>query len=143
MATAAYQLYQKLIAPIKEIANLDKNLTIIPDGILGYIPFEVLMKTRPKNNQLYGVLDYMIKEHQISYAYSARLLLEMQQKKAPTSDGIFLGIAPSFGEGIVNPKLIAQRSITNIRAGLSPLDFNISEVEDLQQLVGGKVLTGR
>lgn len=72
----AVKLYQSLVSPIEhKIKN--KNLIIIPDGILGYVPFETLICTDVKDIQKdYRTLPYLIKDYQISYNYSSSLLFE-------------------------------------------------------------------
>lgn len=138
LAYAAYNLHEKLIKPITDKIKLSEKITIIPDGILGYIPFEILLKTKPTNNQYFGSMDYLVKDHQISYSYSTALLLEMQQKKLGKESKGFLGIAPSFE----NSQDVPQFGNQNTRAGLVPLDFNIPEVETIQDLVGGVIQSG-
>ncbi|MFZ2899545.1 MAG: CHAT domain-containing tetratricopeptide repeat protein [Saprospiraceae bacterium] len=76
---AASSLYQQLFAPIKD--HLTKSLIIVPDGILGLIPFEALLKERPSNIRNFGGYTYLINDYQISYAYSATLRKEMQEKE--------------------------------------------------------------
>ena len=69
----AYQLYSKLIKPL----NLEKNenLTIIPDDLLSYLPFEVLVTEKDRFNQInYNELAYMVKKYKIGYSYSAKVL---------------------------------------------------------------------
>lgn len=77
----APKLYEKLIAPVAE--GLPEKLVIVPDGILGYIPFEALLMAKPDANNLYAAerLPYLIRKHQVSYCYSATLLREMKEKK--------------------------------------------------------------
>jgi CHAT domain-containing protein len=91
----APKLYEKLIAPVAE--GLPEKLVIVPDGILGYIPFEALLTGKPDVNNLYAAerLPYLLREHQVSYCYSATLLKEMKEKKhrkAPTRE--LLAVAP-------------------------------------------------
>jgi CHAT domain-containing protein len=91
----APKLYEKLIAPVAE--GLPEQLVIVPDGILGYIPFEALLKEEPDARNFYAAerLPYLLREHQVSYCYSATLLKEMKEKKhrkAPTRE--LLAVAP-------------------------------------------------
>ena len=76
---AAQQLYEKLIAPIKD--KLTKEVIIIPDGVLGYVPFEALLTKRPPRVGAFQAYPFLVKEHQISYCYSATLLKEMRDKQ--------------------------------------------------------------
>jgi len=90
----AYELYEILINPVKDI-NTIKKIIIIPDGILGYIPFEVLLtkKIEDKNSD-YKNYPYLIKDYQISYSYSATLLIENNKIKVQQKDLDFVGFAP-------------------------------------------------
>lgn len=77
----SYVLYQSVVKPVSIPQNI-KNIIIIPDGILGYLPFEALLtKEANQNNQDYMQLSYWIKDYNISYNYSATLMVEMMQKK--------------------------------------------------------------
>ncbi|PHN00617.1 CHAT domain-containing protein [Flavilitoribacter nigricans] len=76
---AAYRLYDILLAPIAE--QLSDRLIIIPDGILNYLPFDALLTREPKNPYRPETYDYVMRNYQISYSYSATLLREMIQKQ--------------------------------------------------------------
>jgi len=136
----AYQLHQKLIAPIIQPNEANEKLIIIPDGILGYIPFDVLISEQPEDATLFGAHDYLINDFQISYAYSATSLLEMQQKQfthKATND--FVAFAPTF-EG--EQEVAFVRDVDAVRGELSPLEYNIPEVTAIQALIGGNLFTG-
>ena len=92
----AFELYEILINPIKEINSI-KKIIIIPDGILGYIPFEVLLTEKIEdNNSNYKNYPYLIKDYQISYSYSATLLIENNKIKEQEKDIDFVGFAPVY-----------------------------------------------
>ncbi|MBK7869568.1 MAG: CHAT domain-containing protein [Saprospiraceae bacterium] len=139
-AEAAYNLYQKLIAPVKSL--LPKQLIIIPDGILGYVPFEALLTAKPERAIRFNTHAYLLKEHQISYCYSATLLREMQQKKKvqePT--GTLLAVAPFYsGDTTLLANLFAYDETT--RKDLAPLQNSGEEVYRISKLWKGEVLTG-
>ncbi|MFK7981887.1 MAG: CHAT domain-containing protein [Saprospiraceae bacterium] len=137
LVEAAFYLHQQLIAPIKAEVNLPNELIIVPDGVLGYIPFELLISNLPNDNTLFHNHAYLLKEHQISYAYSATLLEEMLQRRHKAKKNNFLAFAPSFRKS----ELIASniQNINKIRTGLSSLHYNIPEVKAIQQLLGGKI----
>ena len=89
----AYQLYQTLIEPIKnKIQN--KRLFIIPDGILGYIPFETLITEKPETSKDYRQLSYLIKDYQITYSYSSTLLFETMKTEKTKGNSDYIGFAP-------------------------------------------------
>jgi CHAT domain-containing protein/lipopolysaccharide biosynthesis regulator YciM len=97
----AYQLYQTLLQPIA--ANLDhKNLIIVPDDALSAIPFEALITTpvAKGNLQDYANLPYLLNAHAISYAYSATLLQQEQNRKNREIKRDYLAFAPIFAEGV-------------------------------------------
>lgn len=95
----AYQLYQKLIQPVEEKIR-GRDLFIIPDGILCYLPFEALIKEKPeKDSEDYSRLAYLIKDYQISYGYSATLLYEnMIQKHRKSPKVTYMGFAPEVNK---------------------------------------------
>jgi len=71
--TQAKLLYQDLIRPIETMLSGKKELIISPDGILHYLPFELLIPTnspiaaRPN----WRLLPYLISDYGISYVSSA------------------------------------------------------------------------
>lgn len=90
------ELYQLLIAPAsKELAGKSK-LIIIPDGKLFLIPFEVLLASNESKD--FHELDFLIKDFEISYQYSATIYHQLKQKAA-ISNKSFLGFAPVFKNG--------------------------------------------
>lgn len=124
----SHQLYQILLAPIEKAAPLTENLLLIPDGVLGYLPFDVLLKNPPADKTLFHTYDYLIKKHNISYAYSANLLQAMQDKEHGRVNGNFLAFAPFF-VGEAGTKILAQK-------GFGRLEHNIQEVKNIQELIG-------
>ena len=91
--TLALEVYQKYIAPLNLQNNTDiQRLTIIPDGPLLFIPFEAILTNRPSNNKVnYQQLNYLIREFEINYAYSAQWLLRTHDQQ----------------EKLINPKVTA------------------------------------
>jgi CHAT domain-containing protein/Tfp pilus assembly protein PilF len=116
---AAQQLYNKLIAPIAD--KLTEDLIIIPDGVLGYVPFEALLITAPPREGAFRTYPYLLKKHQISYCYSATLLQEMQQKqhrRKPSEQ--LLAMAPFFQDDV--EEMIANLDTTDLLESLSLRD---------------------
>lgn len=136
----AHQLYQLIFQPIEQAVDLPEKLIIIPDGVLGYVPFEMLLKELPAENAAYSTYPYLLKDYQISYCYSATLLHEMQQMEKGKAKKDFLAFAPSFGDK--ESIAATNRSITDIRAELGALRYNVPEVTALQALMGGDIFTG-
>lgn len=93
-----FLLFEKLLLPLGE---LPENLTIIPDGMLGYIPFEALLSSLPEDGLNFRTYPFLINNYTISYSYSASLLQEMVQKKNLKA-GIknALAMAPFYRQGL-------------------------------------------
>ncbi|HEX9974029.1 MAG TPA: CHAT domain-containing protein, partial [bacterium] len=88
-------LYKLLIAPIESKIHTQK-LIIIPDGLLGYLPFESLLMQNVSNDlHDYRTLPYLIHKYQISYHCSASLLYEaLTHRKEQKGRINFIGFAP-------------------------------------------------
>ena len=116
----AYQVYHQLLANFSAIKdNGIKKLIIVPDGQLGYIPFEALLSKKAEGQPAYHRLPYLIRDYTVAYQYSASLLTQTVmpgQHKAG-----FLGYAPEFNRQ--NNPLLATRA-----SGDRQL---INELEDL------------
>ena len=74
-----------------------ESLVLIPDAGIAHIPFEALLTeevidTKSKD---YSTLPYLLKRYEISYAYSANLLLK-QLGQSPASSKDYLAFAPIF-----------------------------------------------
>lgn len=140
-ATTAHQLYQKIIAPILQAYDLPEKLIIIPDGVLGYLPFEVLLTELPEHPAQFSSHNYLVKSSQISYSYSAALLQELKEKQnQDQAKDRLLAFAPSFEEVSLMP--MVTRSIENIRENMGALKFNIPEVSAIHELLGGDMFIG-
>lgn len=92
---SARKLYDLLIAPIRHL--LTRELIIVPDGPLGYLPFEALLSGEPADIYSLRTFPFLIREYTISYCYSATLLMEMQQKThTSSSNKSLLAMAPFY-----------------------------------------------
>lgn len=86
IATALYDFLLKDC--LAELGQDVHTLIIIPDGLLGYIPFEVLKPSLDDNRYLN---DYQT----IHYAHSATYLAEQRQRRPPRSKYFFAGFVAS------------------------------------------------
>ncbi len=86
----AYELFKKLALPVKE-QLAGKQLLIIPDGALGYVPFDALLTTPDKSS---GAYNYLGSDYPISYCYSATLLKEMKDHESSNARKKLLAFAP-------------------------------------------------
>ncbi len=148
--TAAYQLYETLIAPIKAKLPKDEKLIIIPDGILGYVPFEALLTEKPPRPDAISAYKYLIQDHQISYCYSATLLKEMRNKKhrqKPTQKLLamapfFLGNADTLLSRVDSSELFAGVALRT-RDTLNALPSSGPEVASINKILKGQAFYGK
>lgn len=96
---SAYSLYRILIAPVRKHLSGVKNLVIVPDGILHYLPFDALLtKSIQGSSPDFTRLPYLISDFEISYSPSASLSVEGRKAREPDDSGSFLGLAPVFAD---------------------------------------------
>ena len=135
-AQAAYHIHEKILAPLSHL--LTKEVIIIPDGVLGYVPFDALLSEMPKEATNFNRHAYFGKKHIVSYNYSATLWQEMSNKKhktEPTKN--FIGFAPYYNGDTVLLSNLFSHDLT-MRKGLDSLKNSGEEVYKAQQLMGGE-----
>lgn len=132
----SYRLYSRLIEPLD--LKKGKRLIIIPDNILSYIPFEILIKKDTELDKIrYKELAYLIKDHPLSYSYSTKVLFN--QKNQQTKPYIQLGAyAPSYTNIETLPDN-ATATRQKYREKLYPLKGILKEVSRISEIVPGKV----
>lgn len=91
----AHKLYELLIQPLEDYVS-GKQLLIMADQALHYLPFEMLLKDVPDHNQFHNY-PYLIREHTISYIPSLTLLREMNIRTVDNPRNL-LAIAPFSSE---------------------------------------------
>lgn len=144
---AAFQLYQKLVAPVT--SQLKQRLIIVPDGVLGYVPFQALLTQAPNRAYRYQSHAYFGIEHPISYAYSATLWKEMRQKqhqqKATKS---LLAVAPYYDGSLYTLDSLYQQELAELgidgelqtRNAFAPLKYSGEEAFFASELWQGDYL---
>ncbi len=136
---AASRLYRILIPE----SGSYRDLIIIPEGVLSYFPFDVLI-TEPVDSfsGLFSQVPFLIRSHNIRYGYSAALM-DRKTNMNPGTIHRFLGFAPGYlgvqgdGTGAGN-----HREIRIDRKNLPPLPGSIDEVAGIGNLLGGRYFTG-
>ena len=114
--TSCFLLYQTLQLPKK---STNKNLIIIPDGLLTFLPFEALITKECKTTN-FAKMNYLLNDFKIGYRNSAAFYLNsipFQHKKET-----ILGVFPLFEN-------------SNLE-----LAFSKNELENLQANFSGKYL---
>ena len=82
----------------------DRNLIIVPDGYLSFVPFEPLLDARNNTSSLdfrYSKLNYFFEDRNISYAYSATVFLETRRKPKVEPSKNLIAFAPVVTGGFV------------------------------------------
>lgn len=137
---AASNIYEKLVAPIA--AKLPAKVIVIPDGVLGYVPFEALLVEKPDNPTRWSQHHYLLNDHSISYCYSATMLREMlyrRHKQAP--DLNFVGFAPQYdGDTALLATLYPYAD--DMRKDLAPLPHSGEEVFRGARMMKGEAVVG-
>jgi CHAT domain-containing protein len=140
----APKIYQKLIAPVA--GYLTGEIVVIPDGELGYVPFEALLPRAPEPANNLGDCEFLINKYNFSYCYSATLLREMRGKQyQQRSDSTLLAFAPFSKSGYrKNNQDIFPKNRDNYfgitRDSLAPLKYSGEEVKHAADTWKGKYL---
>lgn len=117
----AVQLHDKLVAPIKREIGLPQKLTIIPSGILGYLPFDALLSEKPAQLCHFENYPYLLYDHDINYGYSATLQATLSNLKGINKK--FAGFGPKFSGD----------------QQFGALEQNISSLQEIGQMIDGQL----
>ncbi len=132
----SYHFYELLIKDLVPAFD-SKHLIIIPDNFLSYLPFEILTSNdRPASNFSLKEQSYLFEEFDISYSFSASLLLYSKDQKYNSKDA-FVGFAPDFKDPL------AENASRNCGEGeLYSLQCSEEEITDINNLFKGKTYVG-
>jgi CHAT domain-containing protein len=131
------KLYRQLLPTLQSGKYGDvSKLMIIPDGVLHYLPFGILL-TQENNPQGrdFRELPYLIRNYRIGYNYSASLSI-LPETRQPAVHMKYAGFAPGYDAlaGNVN----AEVEINTI----NPLKYNRVEIEKGLAIFDGKGFSG-
>ena len=118
-----------MILPAEAYLSKKSQVTILPDGILNYIPFEVLITREPKEGKdsPYEKLDYLGKKYALSYSQSASVYLSMLARSSTPEQDTEIKELVAFGD----PLYLDQ---------YKRLEFSGEEVQSIATLFpGGEV----
>jgi len=137
---SAFDLYNVLLGRYQIPEN--KRLVIIPDGILSYLSYEILLTRRVEGNDYdFGNLPYLIMDHPVTYAYSAALTYHADFRRIRARKGL-LAFAPS--DPLTRDINTANvREIPVDRDKLKPLAGTEKEVRSIINIIGGDIRIGR
>lgn len=135
---AAHRLYQHFIAPIVAQIAPGDHLIIIPDARYNDFPFEVLLPSGTTDE--WASLDFLVRQHPISYHHSGALWLKSAQAPSITNSSL-LGVAPSFEQAPTLPQVYwasnsASSGYRSLQEGrLKPLSSAQQEVKDIDAIL--------
>lgn len=95
----AYKLYQLLLEG--NLRGNEKGLLIIPDGVLGYLPFDALV-TAPVYHENISEWPFLAREKNIFFSYSLQTLGQIGKTEAKKDQftGFFISFDSSLGESL-------------------------------------------
>ncbi len=132
------ELFNKLVKPGLKSFNRDfKEIIIVPDGHLNYIPFEILIQNEGHDDLSYVEMPYIIKDYVISYRYSTSFITSEPPKSPQNSEGTILAFAPSYSSQQDFNQLASQ-----FRDKLQPLKWNKPELDVISEFFDGEFVSG-
>ncbi|MDX2250596.1 MAG: CHAT domain-containing tetratricopeptide repeat protein [Bacteroidia bacterium] len=130
----ARRFYRDLVAPFEEKLRQRGDLIIIPDGVMGYLPFEVLLTAEAGEEVNYTHLPYLLRLWQVRYAYSATLFCT-PRVSSRKKQAIFAGFAPGMADGAFTTSSSDNRRST---PRFPKIYANQPEVQTVAGLMKGK-----
>jgi CHAT domain-containing protein len=131
---SGFSLYRQIIQPAEQFFSKKSKLVIIPDGILNYLPFELLITEEQQENTegSYSDLPYLVKKYPISYGQSSSVLKSLiEEQKRAGAAGKSSKKLIAFGDPVYEKK----DNVSFItREGLSRLEHSGIEVEKIASL---------
>jgi CHAT domain-containing protein len=136
----SHQFYTSFVLPALDQENI-KRLIIIPDHLLGHLPFGAFTSTyNPQTALDYKNKNYLLRDYDIQYSYSGTLLLQNKTQYSSLPKEVrLLAVAADYK----NPNLMQNnRTKENqlIRRHLIPLPEVVNEVKALEKIALGTFL---
>jgi CHAT domain-containing protein/Tfp pilus assembly protein PilF len=130
---ALHDLYKTIFQPIEKYLRPGSQLIIIPDDVLYYLPFEMLVsRLEPSGNP-----KHLLSQYPISYSYSANLLLELPKTSDTTLPMSLLVANPDFGQAARTRGETAARSAD--QEVFAPLRYSEEEVNKIRKIIKNPV----
>jgi CHAT domain-containing protein/tetratricopeptide (TPR) repeat protein len=132
------KFYNILIEPCLEYTDR-RNLTIVPDGAITYIPFECLVTEDTETEYInYLTLPYMIRDFSVGYSHSSTLMFnERLRSKSPKKK--VLAFAPMYAFNDYELDAALMRQVIEDKEIMAPLVGTIKEVQSINETVPADV----
>ena len=131
----SYSVYQDILEPVLiEWTEGDiRSLAIVPDGLLTYLPFDILLTEKSKS-EAYNDQPFLLRKYATRNLFSASTLNTEPIEKKFTAQ--YVGFAPDY-------KVQAKTDSTQFgMTSFGPLNYNVEEVNYASGYFGGKIYTG-
>jgi CHAT domain-containing protein len=138
----SHKFYTSFVLPALDQENT-KRLIIIPDHLLGHLPFEAFTSTYTDQTTVnYQKKSYLLKDYDIQYSYSGTLLLQNKTRYNFLAKKVrLLAVASDYKSTSFVQKNRTEENIL-IRNQLIPLPEAINEVKALEKMAFGTFLYG-
>lgn len=134
---SGHALYQDLVGTV--IGPDIEHLTIVPDGVLSFLPFEVLLREAVPTTALnYQQLPYLLRDFVIGYDYSATLHAKGASSVGRRKKGALAGFAPVFPTDLA----MVESEGTGMGTALADLRYNQTEIQRIASMAGGSMYLG-
>jgi CHAT domain-containing protein len=140
---AAYTLHQAIFAPVERFLGQTSEILVVPDDLLNYFPFDLLVDRVPQASQRNRVLHaeyadtaFLLRRYTISYLTSAGQLMSNPSRAATAVQKRLLALA-NPAAGVVQPSpvqddpLKRQLRSADFRSYLGPIPGSGAEVESI------------
>lgn len=108
------------------------SLVIVPDGMLAYLPFEILLTSQAGQSKDYSSLPYLLRDYNIRSLFASSFLAESTFENVDLYEYAYLGFAPAYSNS-------AQGERTTGTASPGFLKYNQQEVLNASDYFDNKV----
>lgn len=135
----SHQFYQLLIQPLEAHLEGKEKMVVVGEGFTNYIPFEALLSE--KTDKDFTEQDFLIRQVEISYHYSATLFARSHQNQKNYKQDL-LAFAPVFDDNTLtagttrSPEIPTDTIFRSIDSDgkFTPLTYTEQEVKNIVQL---------
>jgi CHAT domain-containing protein len=148
---SAQALYARLIRPVAELLPDQGRIVVVPDGKLGYVPFEALLNDAVAiaPTTAYRDMPYLLRSHSVGYASSAVAMRLIAPRERRKSEMRLLAFAPTFENeqlsgAFAQATTVENKAVAATRSAMiqSPLHYTSEEVQRISRYFKGEVFQG-
>lgn len=137
--SSASEIYNKYLSPVLDgLSEGINKLIIIPDGALGYIPFDILITNGSRANP---TPTYLIEKYRLQYGYSSTLLFNDFKAGGNSPTEEMIAFAPSYKEG--EPDSLRNLMFGKFRDQITSLQWTEPEVKTISHYFKSNIYTGK